>query len=113
MDDLTTELTYETKISLVIVVLLMIVGCIMYTMKDKLFSSKQVEFDPVVKTMDNKQDKDNQDNQDKDNKDNKDKDNQEYIPSNSFTGRKPGYVFKTDEQGLGYYKDKIEMDKLN
>ena len=93
MDDLTYELTYETKISLVIVVLLMIVGCIMYTMKDKLFV-KKVKFDPVVENMDDKQD------------------NRDYIPSNSFTGRKPGYVFKTDEQGLGYYKDKIEMEKL-
>ena len=93
MDDLTTELTYETKVGLVIVVLVMIVGCIMYTMKDKLFV-KKVKFDPVVENMDDKQD------------------NRDYIPSNSFTGRKPGYVFKTDEQGLGYYKDKIEMEKL-
>ena len=53
--------------------------------------------DPVVEIKDDKQDKDN---------------NQDYIPSNSFTGRKPGYVFKTDEQGLGYYRDKIEMEKL-
>ena len=86
------DLTYETKVGLVIVVLLTIVGCIMYTMKDRLFV-KKVEFNPVVEIMDDKQDK-------------------EYIPSNSFTGRKPGYVFKTDEQGLGYYKDEIEMEKL-
>ena len=86
------DLTYETNVGLVIVVLLTIVGCIMYTMKDRLFV-KKVEFNPVVEIMDDKQDK-------------------EYIPSNSFTGRKPGYVFKTDEQGLGYYKDEIEMEKL-
>ena len=94
INDLTYDLTYETKVGLVIVVLLTIVGCIMYTMKDRLFV-KKVKFDPVVKNMDDKQD------------------NRDYIPSNSFTGRKPGYVFKTDEQGLGYYKDKIEMEKLN
>ena len=85
------DLTYETKVGLVIFVLV-IIGCIMYTMKDRLFV-KKVEFNPVVEIMDDKQDK-------------------EYIPSNSFTGRKPGYVFKTDEQGLGYYRDKIEMEKL-
>ena len=92
INDLTYDLTYETKVGLVIVVLLTIVGCIMYTMKDKLFV-KKVKFDPVVEIKNDKQDK-------------------EYIPSNSFTGRKPGYVFKTDEQGLGYYRDKIEMEKL-
>ena len=92
INDLTYDLTYETIVGLVIVVLLTIVGCIMYTMKDRLFV-KKVEFNPVVEIMDDKQDK-------------------EYIPSNSFTGRKPGYVFKTDEQGLGYYRDKIEMEKL-
>jgi hypothetical protein len=53
--------------------------------------------DPVVEIKDDKQDKDN---------------NQDYIPSNSFTGRKPGYVFTRGEQGLGYYKDEIEMEKL-
>tara|TARA_Y100000389_G_scaffold24325_3_gene21024 strand:- start:9790 stop:10068 length:279 start_codon:yes stop_codon:yes gene_type:complete len=90
------DLTYETKVGLVIIVLLTIVGCIMYTMKDKLFV-KKVKFDPVVEIKDDKQDK-----QDK-----------EYIPSNSFTGRKPGYIFTRGEQGLGYYKDEIEMEKLN
>jgi hypothetical protein len=28
-----------------------------------------------------------------------------FIPSDSFTGARPGYVFKLDEQGLGYYRD--------
>ena len=93
MFDFIGDLTYETKVGLVIVVLLTIVGCIMYNMKDKLFV-KKVKFDPVVEIKDDKQDKDNQD----------------YIPSNSFTGRKLGYVFTRGEQGLGYYKDKIEME---
>ena len=92
MFDFINDLTYEIKVGLVIVVLV-IIGCIMYTMKDRLFV-KKVEFNPVVEIMDDKQD------------------NRDYIPSNSFTGRKPGYVFKTDEQGLGYYRDKIEMEKL-
>ena len=87
------DLTYETKVGLVIFVLV-IIGCIMYNMKDRLFV-KKVKFDPVVETRDDKQD------------------NRDYIPSNSFTGRKPGYVFTRGEQGLGYYKDKIEMEKLN
>jgi hypothetical protein len=86
------DLTYETKVGLVIFVLV-IIGCIMYFMKDRLFV-KKVKFDPVVETRDDKQD------------------NRDYIPSNSFTGRKPGYVFTRGEQGLGYYKDKIEMQKL-
>jgi hypothetical protein len=86
------DLTYETKVGLVIFVLV-IIGCIMYNMKDRLFV-KKVKFDPVVEIKDDKQD------------------NRDYTPSNSFTGRKPGYVFTRGEQGLGYYKDKIEMQKL-
>tara|TARA_B100001750_G_C15230114_1_gene457654 strand:- start:360 stop:671 length:312 start_codon:yes stop_codon:yes gene_type:complete len=30
----------------------------------------------------------------------------EFEGSDSFKGKKPGYVFKKDEQGLGYYLDK-------
>lgn len=26
----------------------------------------------------------------------------DFIPSNKFTGSKPGYVFKKDKKGLGY-----------
>ena len=29
-----------------------------------------------------------------------------FIPSKEFVGSKPGYVFKNDSQGIGYYKDK-------
>jgi hypothetical protein len=84
------ELIYENKLVLAILMLLSIVGCIVYSMKDKLFTSKQVSFDTDVTIVDD----------------------QDYIPSSSFTGRKPGYVFKIGLQGLGYYRDKIEMDKL-
>lgn len=31
-----------------------------------------------------------------------------FISSDTFIGRKDGYVFKNDTQGLGYYIDKIE-----
>ena len=37
---------------------------------------------------------------------------QEFISSPSFTGRKPGYVFKRGDQGQGYYRDELEMLKL-
>lgn len=84
------ELFYENKLVLAILVLLSMIGCIIYSMKDKLFKTKQVKFDPDVKIVDDKG----------------------YIPSSSFTGRKPGYVFTRGEQGLGYYKDEIEMEKL-
>ena len=30
-----------------------------------------------------------------------------FIPSDSFSGAKKGYVFKMDESGLGYYLDNI------
>ena len=30
----------------------------------------------------------------------------EFESSDSFKGKKPGYVFKKDDQGLGYYLDK-------
>ena len=29
----------------------------------------------------------------------------EFIPSEYFKGAKPGYVFKSDERGVGYYRD--------
>ena len=32
-------------------------------------------------------------------------DNESFIPSKSFIGEKSGYVFKNDNEGLGYYKD--------
>lgn len=31
----------------------------------------------------------------------------DFIVSNSFQGYKKGYIFKTDDKGLGYYIDKI------
>ena len=87
------ELTYEMQIGVVIVVLLSIVGGIVYFMKDTLFPSKQVTFDPVVteKTVD--EDKNDTD--------------ENFIPSKSFTGRKPGYAFTLRDEGQGYYKDKV------
>ena len=78
------ELIYENKLVLAILVLLSMVGCIIYSMKDKLFKTKQVKFVPDVTIVDV----------------------QEYIPSSSFTGRKTGYVFKNGIQGIGYYKDR-------
>ncbi len=30
----------------------------------------------------------------------------DFIPSDTFQGSKEGYVFKTDDKGLGYYIDK-------
>lgn len=30
---------------------------------------------------------------------------EQFIPSESFIGSKKGYVFKTDDKGLGYYLD--------
>jgi len=29
-----------------------------------------------------------------------------FIPSENFKGGKPGYVFKKDKQGIGYYRDR-------
>jgi hypothetical protein len=29
-----------------------------------------------------------------------------FIPSSKFAGKKDGYVFKTGESGLGYYRDR-------
>ena len=101
MVDLSYELTYEMKIGLVILVLLSIVGGIVYFMKDTLFSTKQVSFDPVVtfdpvitkKTVDEgKSDKNDTD--------------LYFIPSKTFTGRKPGYVFTLRDEGQGFYKDR-------
>ena len=36
-----------------------------------------------------------------------------FIPSKKFTGSKPGYVYRKDKQGLGYYRDvKPVVDKV-
>jgi len=32
-----------------------------------------------------------------------------FIPSDSFKGSKSGYVFKMDDEGLGYYVDKYNV----
>ena len=32
-------------------------------------------------------------------------DGSSFLPSVTFTGAKPGFVFKTGSQGLGYYRD--------
>jgi len=101
-EGLSDEEIYKLKVGLVIVVLLSIVGGIVYFMKDTLFSTKQVSFDPVVtfdtvvteKTVD----------EDKSDKNDTDV---YFIPSKTFTGRKPGYVFTLRDEGQGYYKDKI------
>ena len=34
-----------------------------------------------------------------------------FIPSSKFEGARPGYAFKIDEQGLGYYWDPISAKK--
>lgn len=73
----------------IIIVIIVIVG-IIYMMKDTLFPPKQVTFNPTVKQI-------NED---------------DYVPSETFTGRKPGYVFKQGDIGQGYYRDELEMQKL-
>lgn len=35
-----------------------------------------------------------------------------FVPSKSFRGARPGYVFKKGRQGLGYYLDGLEQRKL-
>lgn len=90
-EGLSDEEIYKLQVGLVIVVLLSIVGGIVYFMKDTLFPPKQVSFDPVVteKTVDEESDTDVY-----------------FIPSKTFTGRKPGYVFTLRDEGQGYYRDK-------
>ena len=76
---------------IIIIVIIVIIGIIYMmkdTIKDTLFPPKQVTFNPTVKQI-------NED---------------DYVPSETFTGRKPGYIFTRGEQGLGYYRDKIEME---
>jgi len=36
-------------------------------------------------------------------------DKKNFISTKKFNGEKKGYVFKTDNQGLGYYKNKDLM----
>ena len=81
------EINYQVIISIILIGIL--IG--IYVMKDTIFPVKHVQFNPVVKTIDSESD---------------------FIPSERFTGRKPGYIFTRGEQGLGYYKDEIEMEKL-
>ena len=74
------DLTNEMKV--VFIILVVLLG--LYLIKDKIFPPKQVTFDPVVKMVETDDD---------------------FIPSKTFTGRKPGYVFKRGDLGQGYYID--------
>ena len=53
-------------------------------MKDTIFSSLKETFDNMVHGSDN-----------------------DFYPSKTFTGSKPGYVFMSGDKGQGYYKDNI------
>ena len=84
------EVPYKTKIMAFIAFLVLIIGCMMYFMKDTIFPSpKQVTFDPVVteKVVDDG--------------------NSSCIPSKTFAGRRPGYVFTLRDEGQGYYRDNV------
>jgi len=89
-DKFINGVTYQT---MVIGLLVLLIGSMMYFMKDKIFPPKQVTFDPVVKTMDTG----GQDSGD------------DFSPSKTFTGRKPGFVFKLGDKGQGYYRDNYYM----
>ena len=78
---------------IIIIVIIVIIGIIYMmkdTIKDTLFPPKQVTFNPTVKQI-------NED---------------DYVSSETFTGRKPGYIFTRGEQGLGYYRDELEIQKF-
>ena len=79
------DLTYEMKV--VFIILVVLLG--LYLIKDKIFPPKQVTFDPVVIEKE------------------VDEDSDDFFPSKTFTGRKPGYVFKRGDLGQGYYKDNV------
>ena len=82
------EISNEIKVVCILLVLLF--G--LYIMKDILFPPKQVSFDPVVteKTVNTAG-----------------KGSDDFFPSKTFTGRKPGYVFKRGDLGQGYYRDNV------
>ena len=89
-DKFINGVSYQTMIMGFIGFLVLLIGCMMYFMKDTLFPSKQVTFDPVVTE-----------------KEVITKDSDDFFPSKTFTGAKPGYVFKLGDQGQGYYIDNI------
>jgi ribosomal RNA-processing protein 1 len=37
---------------------------------------------------------------------------EDFIKSPKFTGSKPGYMFKKDKKGLGYYIDQVQLKKM-
>ena len=82
------DLTYEMKV--VFIILVVLLG--LYLIKDKIFPPKQVTFDPVVIE-----------------KEVITKDSDDFFPSKTFTGAKPGYVFKRGDLGQGYYIDNYYM----
>ena len=82
------EVTYKPMIMVFIAFLVLIIGCMMYFMKDTLFPPpKQVTFDPVVTEKAIVVNSEN------------------FIPSETFTGRKPGYIFTLGDEGQGYHRD--------
>ena len=82
------EISNEIKVVCILLVLLF--G--LYIMKDILFPPKQVTFDPVVTEKTVHTDV---------------KGSDDFFPSKTFTGRKPGYVFKRGDLGQGYYRDNV------
>ena len=89
-DKFINGVSYQTMIMGFIGFLVLLIGCMMYFMKDTLFPSKQVTFDPVVTE-----------------KEVITKDSDDFFPSKTFTGAKPGYVFKRGDLGQGYYIDNV------
>ena len=69
---------------LTLLVIFIILFMVLYVMKDTIFSSLKETFDYMVHGSDN-----------------------DFYPSKTFTGSKPGYVFMSGDKGQGYYKDNI------
>ena len=77
--------------------LIIVIPCITLLVLFYMYSNKSNE---GITNIDSHEDENNTKNHDA-----SEEDNESFIPSKSFIGEKSGYVFKNDNEGLGYYKD--------
>ena len=77
--------------------LIIVIPCIMLLVLFYMYTNKSHE---GITNIDSHENENNTNNRDV-----SEEDNESFIPSESFIGEKRGYVFKTDNEGLGYYKD--------
>ena len=92
------ELIQENK-EIILLILLLLIGILIYLGYN--YYIKNINIKNINDNLENNTEK-----LKKQNKNLKVEFNDDFIQTDGFLGHKKGYVFKNDEKGQGYYKDK-------